>query len=77
MPKPTKSLNANTCYTAEAFREIVEAATEELFENAGSYEIKNLATWSADLKKAVGRVADHQGDNSVAEFGRPNSSEAL
>ncbi len=57
--KPTKrARNSKTCYTAEAFREIAEAALEELFENTDTYEIKSLASWTTDFRLVLGHVAD-------------------
>lgn len=61
--------NSNTCYTAEAFREIAEEAFEELFDNSDTYEIKSLIGWGQDLKRALGRVAD-RGDVASATDSR-------
>lgn len=56
-------------YTAEAFRELAEAALEELIDNTDTYEVRDLLTWSADLKRAVGRVSDHQTSTGPAPLG--------
>lgn len=49
----------HTQYTAEAFREIAHEAVEEMIENSDTLELKDLSTWSADLKRHIGRVSDH------------------
>jgi hypothetical protein len=59
MPAP-KARTRHTQFTTEAFRELAEAALEELCENSATLEMKDLATWSKDLKLTVGRVSDHR-----------------
>lgn len=55
-----KARTRHTNYTPEAFREIAEAALEEVIENASSLEIKDLTAWSHDLKRRIGHVSDRQ-----------------
>ena len=48
----------HTQYTTEAFREILESATEELIENNGTLEIKSLQAWITELRRRIGQVSD-------------------
>lgn len=59
MPAP-KARTRHTQLTTEAFRELAEAALEELVENSATLELKDLASWSKDLKRTIGRVSDHR-----------------
>jgi hypothetical protein len=55
----------HTQYTAEAFREIAQNALDELIENCGTLEIKNLTAWTQELKRSVGQVSDRSEDHEI------------
>lgn len=68
MPTP-KARTRHTQYTTEAFREIAEAALEELIENNDTLEVQDLQSWSKDLSRTIGRVSDHQTSSDPAAIG--------
>ncbi len=59
MPAP-KARTRYTLLTTEAFRELAEAALEDLVENSGTLESHTLTTWQKELRKSIGQVSDHQ-----------------
>lgn len=70
MPAP-KARTRHTHLTTEAFRELAEAALEELVENSATLELKDLASWSKELRTTIGRVSDHRcGGDATATIGR-------
>lgn len=63
MPQPR---TRHTQLTPDAFRELVESATEEMYDNADSLELHDLTTWCKILKNTIGKVSDHSaGDEST------------
>jgi hypothetical protein len=56
----------HTQLTPEAFRELVEAATEELYDNVDPIELHDLTAWVKLLKGTILRVSEHtSGDEST------------
>jgi hypothetical protein len=45
-------------FTTEAFREILENATEELVDNNGTLEIKSLQAWTTELRNRITHAAE-------------------
>lgn len=74
MPRTTlKAATRHNNYTTEAYREIVEAALEELVENSGTLETLDLIAWNKALTRKIGHVSDRAGADiegaPVARYG--------
>jgi len=65
MAKDSKPRTRHTQYTTEAFRELAQEALDELIENNGTLEIKDLSTWGAELRRQVGRVSDRLAEGEI------------
>ncbi len=50
----------NAQLTPEAFRELLESASEALYENADSFELHDLRGWARKLRQELGRQVDYQ-----------------
>lgn len=72
MPRTT---TRHTQLTPDAFRELAEAALEELYDNAGSLELHDLTTWRKQLSATIARVNDHTEGDTATPVWRGDAAE--